>query len=42
MILEGTPEFNFPFKWANLDSYRKSDAFRKEIYLKIDDDLQLI
>ncbi len=24
----------FPFKWANLDSYRDSEACRKEIYLK--------
>jgi hypothetical protein len=25
---------NFPFDWANPDAYRDSDALRKEIYLK--------
>jgi hypothetical protein len=28
---------DFPFKWANLDSYRDSKSFRKEIYLVEED-----
>ena len=32
-ILKETDK-DFPFKWANLSSYRDSDAFRKEVYLK--------
>ncbi len=37
-ILITTTE-NFPFDWANLESYRDSFACRKEIYLKEDDNV---
>jgi len=35
-ILKETDE-KFPFEWANIDSYRDSKAYRKEIYLKKQD-----
>lgn len=33
-ILQPIDIGGFPLEWANLESYRKSDAFRIEIYLK--------
>ena len=30
----------FPLEWANLESYRKSDAFRIEIHLKETDNIE--
>jgi hypothetical protein len=35
--LEKTQLFDFPFIWANTENYRKSDAYRTEIYLPDDD-----
>jgi len=36
IILENIHQADFPLKWADLNSYRNSDSFRKEIYLKDD------
>lgn len=38
-IIRETDQKNFPLKWANLKNYPKSKAYRKEIYLKNDNNL---
>ncbi|SBV94009.1 conserved hypothetical protein [uncultured Dysgonomonas sp.] len=38
-IIRETGQKKFPLKWANLKNYPKSKAYRKEIYLKNDNDL---
>lgn len=40
-IIEEIADVNFPFKWVRLDAFRETEAYRNEIYLKEDQDINI-